>query len=55
MTNDDNRYIALVDDLRKMNGQAAWLEFKLNNADPDTIGKIFWLAARARSLPLLKD
>jgi hypothetical protein len=46
---------ALVDDLRKMNGQAAWLEFKLNNADPDTIGKIFWLAARVRSLPLLKD
>lgn len=34
-----DRDIALVDQLRREPAEAAWLEFKTNNSDPDMIGK----------------
>jgi ATP-dependent DNA helicase RecG len=33
------RYIALIDDLRKLKTEPSWLEFKVSNADPDRIGR----------------
>lgn len=36
----DARDLALVDDLRKLPAETAWAEFKENNADPKTIGKL---------------
>lgn len=35
----DNRDIALVDELRAQPDETPWLEFKLNNYDPDVIGR----------------
>ena len=39
MTNDTVRYVALVDDLRRLGAEQSWLEFKVNNSDPDRIGR----------------
>ena len=34
-----SRDIALVDELRALPAETAWLEFKVNNSDPDRIGR----------------
>lgn len=34
-----SRDIALVDELRALPAETAWLEFKANNSDPEMIGK----------------
>jgi ATP-dependent DNA helicase RecG len=36
---NESRYIALIDDLRKLDAEPSWLEFKVNNSDPDRIGR----------------
>lgn len=36
---DNARHIALVDDLRKLEAEPPWVEFKENNFDPDRIGR----------------
>lgn len=37
---DNERYVALVDDLRSLPHEVAWVEFKLNMADAERIGKL---------------
>jgi len=36
----DVRVLALIDDLRRLPAETAWVEFKENNSDPDMIGKL---------------
>lgn len=36
---NEGRYIALIDDLRKLEAEPSWLEFKVSNSDPDRIGR----------------
>jgi ATP-dependent DNA helicase RecG len=38
--NNPTRLIALVDDFTRLEGELPWVEFKLNNADPDRIGTL---------------
>lgn len=37
---DQNRYIALVDDLRAFPAEVPWLEFKVNDFTPEKVGKL---------------
>lgn len=39
MNDVETRAIALIDELRALPAETAWLEFKGNNTDPDMIGK----------------
>jgi len=39
MSASPSRDIALVDELRSLPAETAWVEFKANNVDPDAIGK----------------
>ncbi len=43
----DSRTIALIDDLRALPAEAAWVEFKQDNADPQLIGKLISALANA--------
>lgn len=36
----DVRVLALIDDLRRLPAETAWVEFKENNTDPNVIGKL---------------
>lgn len=36
----DARVLALIDDLRRLPAETAWVEFKENNTDPNLIGKL---------------
>ena len=36
----DARVLALIDDLRRLPAETAWVEFKENNTDPNVIGKL---------------
>ena len=36
----DVRVLALIEDLRRLPAETAWVEFKENNADPNVIGKL---------------
>lgn len=35
----DIRTVALIDDLRQAAAETAWIEFKVNNVDPEVIGR----------------
>jgi ATP-dependent DNA helicase RecG len=47
---DAARYIALVDDLRRPEGERPWVEFKVNNYDPDRIGRTISAISNAARL-----
>lgn len=47
---NDERLIALVDDLRGWSAEADWFEFKHNNSDPKSIGKRISALANAARL-----
>ena len=42
----DARTLALIDDLRALPAETAWLEFKENNTDPDVIGRLISAVVR---------
>lgn len=46
----DARILALVDDLRKLPAETAWVEFKVNNADAQMIGKLISALSNAARL-----
>lgn len=46
----DARTLALVDDLRKLPAETAWVEFKHNNADAQMIGKLISALSNAARL-----
>ena len=36
---DEEYYISLIEELRKLPTETEWVEFKVNNDDPDKIGE----------------
>jgi predicted HTH transcriptional regulator len=44
------RYIALVDDLCRLPSEMPWVEFKVNNSDPDRIARTVSALANAARL-----
>lgn len=47
---EEARMRALIDDLRALPAEAAWVEFKENNADPELIGKLISALSNAARL-----
>ena len=46
----DERLLALIDDLRTLPAETAWLEFKENNTDPSVIGRLISAVSNAARL-----
>ena len=46
----DVRLLALIDDLRALPAETAWLEFKENNTDPRVIGRLISAVSNAARL-----
>ena len=46
----DERLLALIDDLRTLPAETAWLEFKENNTDPNVIGRLISAVSNAARL-----
>lgn len=46
----ETRTLALIDDLRALPAETAWVEFKENNADPQMVGKLVCALANAARL-----
>ena len=46
----DDRILALVDELRALRTETAWLEFKENNTDPSVIGRLISAVSNAARL-----
>ena len=46
----DARTLALIDDLRALPAETAWLEFKESNTDPDVIGRLISAVSNAARL-----
>ena len=50
MDTTDARLLALIDDLRALPAETAWLEFKENNTDPRVIGRLISAVSNAARL-----